>query len=226
MRIDLPSTNWQKKPQQTQINNLMRHNKLHKPPLLFQQTLLIQPTPAATGTTSAVTAETHRTVQSKVTTDEAEIAANNIHEGWTSTEHESNFTTVSRNSDKSCLFIVNLDDSTTGQELLSLFGLDSTPDTKKLSSAEITYKCRGKYKVYAKLRTHYKFALEIIKLNGIIFNRRELLIQQKKSPHNSKQSSRRMGKNNLPYNPRNALLAGVGTEAIHPPESQTSRIGQ
>ena len=180
MRIDLPSTNWQKKAQQTQINNLMRHNKLHKPPLLFQQTLLIQPTPAATGTTSAVTAEAHWTVQSKVTTDEAEIAANNIHEGWTSTEHESNFTTVSRNSDKSCLFIVNLDDSTTGQELLSLFGLDSTPDTKKLSSAEITYKCRGKYKVYAKLRTHYKFALEIIKLNGIIFNRRELLIQQKK----------------------------------------------
>ena len=67
---------------------------------------------------------------------------------------------------------------------------------------------REKYKVYAKLRTHYKFALEILKLNGMIFNRRELLIHPEKNPQNSKQSSRSMSKSNLPYNPRNALLAG------------------
>ena len=96
-------------------------------------------TPAATDDKSAATEEeAHQTTPDTDATDEPEIAANNVQEGWTPTDHETNFTTVGTNSDKQCLFIANLDDSTTEEELLSLFGLDTTPDTRKWSSAEIT----------------------------------------------------------------------------------------
>ena len=166
-------------------------------------------TPAATDDTSAATAEeTHQNAKDTLATDEAETAATNPDVGWIPTDHETDFTTVGTNCDKQSLFIANLDDNITENELLALFGLNATPDTRKWSSAEITYNGRGKYKVYAKLRTHYKFALEILKLNGMTFNHRELLIQPEKNPQKSKQSNRSNGKSHLPYNPRNALLAG------------------
>ena len=127
-----------------------------------QQAIEVQQTTQTnTDATSAVTTEeTHQSVQTKTTTDGEEMATNNIHEEWTPTTHEINFSSTSGNSDKLCVFIDNFDASTTEQDLLSLFRLDSTLYTKKCSSIEITHNGRGKYKVYAKLQTHYKFALE------------------------------------------------------------------
>ena len=172
--------------------------------------------PAAAADTSPVTTDA---APNKNNTDEAEMTENNTERGWTPTEHELNFSSDSgrsdtpdtqkiRSSETTYLFIANLDASTTEQELIALFGLDATPDTKKWTTVDITYNGRGKYKVYAKLRSYYKFALEILKLDGIIFHRRELIIQPEKNPQSSKQSGQSMGKSNLPYDSGNALLAG------------------
>lgn len=53
-------------------------------------------TPAATDNTADTTEEAQHTAPDMVATDEAEIAANNVHEGWTPTDHETNFTTVGK----------------------------------------------------------------------------------------------------------------------------------
>ena len=95
------------------------------------------------------------------------------------------------------LYIGNLTNGTTGEEILALLGLDGTTSLRENSLARRQYTDNWRFARCIHVRVSQQFIETVLELNGLSFNNRDLVIQPLTETMKLQQSGKR--NNYTPY---------------------------
>ena len=80
------------------------------------------------------------------------------------------------------LYIGNITTDTTEEDIIQLFGLNSTAYLRDNSTVQVFYHTNSKFRSYAIVQIFHRYAIELLKLNGLEYKSRKLIVEIANNP--------------------------------------------